>query len=309
MLDTDRIPIGKLKQAYRLNAQEVDVLIITLARRNCIDLYEIWHEAARFVATEEHNKKSIYDEADEPHFPGVSDLKQDLLQQRIATKRLLRHFLFSARAGTPREHLQKVFDRVLHFTYDEPDEQDIASVNRTLDMIYEQRNLGFHGKGKVDIAWEYVSPELFAKFCSFFDDAVSANKEAAVLHLSDHGYSWEHAVKGLSREIVERILATAATAQVQTIHATPPPEPSSTAIIVPRSLWESKSPKSARDSMMQQDFTDPRIIAYALYNWCGLKNKTEIGKLLGPPDKDPSTYLRLAHRLLAEAATLNIQSA
>ena len=113
---------------------------------------------------------------------------QDLLQQRIATKRLLRHFLFSARSENPREQLQRILGRVLHLTYDDP-EQQADSVNRILDLIYEQRHFGYRGKDKVDIAWEYVSPELFTEFCSFFDDAVSANKEAAVLWLDERGYS------------------------------------------------------------------------------------------------------------------------
>ena len=298
MLTQEDIPIGRLKQAYRLNAQEADLLINTLARQNCIDLYKIWHEAVRFVATEENNKKSIYNEAAEPHFPDVADLRQDLLQGRIATKRLLRHFLFSARAGTPREHIQKIFDRVLHFTYDEPGEQYIDSVSRILDMIYEQRHFGFHGKNKVDIAWAYVSPELFAKFSSFFDDALSANKEAAVLYLFEHGYSWDHAVKGLSKEIVEHILATAVTAQVQTIHATPPPKPSSTAIIVPRTLWNGKTPPAARDAMAAEDIPQ-NIIAHILYTRCNITNKTYIATLL-------STYPKKVTKFLAETAMMDI---
>jgi len=297
MLNQDYIPIGKLKQAYRLNAQEADSLIITLARRNCIDLYKIWHEAVRFVATEENNKKSLYDEAAEPYFPDVMDLRKDLLQSRIATKRLLRHFLYSARTGKPREQLQKIFDRVLHCTYDNPGEEHIGSVNRILDMIYEQRHFGFHGKDKVDIAWEYVSPELFAKFCTFFDDAVSANKEAAVLHLFEHGYSWDHAVKGLSKEIVERILATAATAQAQTAHV-PPPKPSSTAIIVPRVLWNGKTPQAARDAMAAEDIPQ-NIIAHILYTRCKITNKSYIASLL-------DTYPKKVTAFLAETAVMDI---
>jgi hypothetical protein len=299
MLSQERIPIGKLRQAYRLNTQEADALISALARRDCIEPYELWHEAVCFVAVEENNKKSIYDEVDEPHFPGVSDLKQDLLQQRIATKRLLRHFLFSARAGTPKEHSQKIFDRVLHYTYDEPGEQDIDSVNQILDSIYDQRHFGFHEKDKVDIlAGAYVSPVLYAKFCSFFDDAIAANKEAAVLHLFEHGYSWDHAVKGLSKEIVERILATAATAvQAQTTHATPSPEPSSTAIFVPRALWNGKTPQAVRDAMTA-DY--PRnIITHILYTRCNITNKSYIAKLL-------DIYPKKVTKYLAEAAVMKI---
>jgi hypothetical protein len=79
-------------------------------------------------------------------------------------------------------------------------------------------------------------------------------------------------------------------------------------IYVPRSLWDGKRHQAIRDSMRQQEFADP-VIAYVLYEWHGLKNKTEIGRLLGPDDKVDSTYRRLADRLLADAESLNIQPA
>jgi hypothetical protein len=306
MLNPERISIGRVKQAYRLNAHEADALITVLASRNCIDLYELWHEATHFVATKENNKKSLYDEISEPYFPNTSDLIQDLLQGRIATKRLLRHFLYSARSKTPKDHLQKIFDRVMCFTYDEPSDQHINSINRMLDMIYEQCIFGFHGKDKVDIAWEHVSPELFAKFCGFFDDAASANKVVAVLHLFEHGYSLVHEVKGLSKEIVRRILATAAATQDQTTHAPPLSKSPSTAILVTRALWEGKSPEAVRDGMRENGFGDP-IIAYAVFEWCKV-SKTRIGRLLGPrgENEHDSTSRNRANELLAEAAAFTI---
>jgi ABC-type phosphate transport system ATPase subunit len=60
--------------------------------------------------------------------------------------------------------------------------------------------------------------------------------------------------------------------------------------------------------MRQQEFADP-VIAYVLHEWRGLKNKTQLGRLLGPGGKVDSTYLSLANRLLEEAKNLNIQSA
>ena len=180
-MNQERIPLGRLRQAYRLNAHEAGVLIFTLASRGCVDLYALWHEAVGFVAVEENNKKSIYDEVAEPYFPDVADMAKSPLEGRILTKRLLRHFLHSAKPGTPREYLQRIFDRVLYFTYDEPDEEQAQLTSRMIDMIYEQRHFGFRGRDKVDIlAGEFASPELFAEFCNFFDDAISANKEAAV---------------------------------------------------------------------------------------------------------------------------------
>jgi hypothetical protein len=272
-------------------------------------LYELWHEAVRFVVIEENNKKSLYNEVDEPYFPDVKDLKQDLLQGRIAAKRLLRHFLFSARAEKPREHLQKIFDRVLYFTYDDPDKQNIDSVNQILDMIYEQRFFGFHGKDKVDIAWEYVSSELFAKFCSFFDDAISVNTEIAVLHILEHGYSLDQdrEIKGLSKELVERIRAKLTIPpQVGHITTSPvihpqeniPTAPSTPSIVVPCALWNGKTPPAARDAMAKENYP-PYIIAHILHTRLKITSKSRIATLL-------DTYPKKVTQYLAEAATMNI---
>ena len=51
------------------------------------------------------------------------------------------------------------------------------------------------------------------------------------------------------------------------------------------------------------------LIAHVLYELCGIKNKTQMGRWLGPSDQDDSSRLRLTNRLLAEAAALNIQNA
>ena len=305
MLNQDYISIGRLRQAYKLNGQEAGILIATLERVNGLDLYALWHESVRFVAVEENNKKSIYDEVVEPYFPDTSDMGQGPLEGRILTKRLLRHFLYSARSGEPREYLQRIFNRVLHFTYDDPEEQQALLVNHILDLIYEQRVMGFRGKDKVDISWEYVSPELFTEFCGFFDDTIFANKKAAVLWLFEEGYSQVRSVKGLSMEFARRIVAAASTVQAQTTPAVPASSPSSTAIIVPRALWEGKDSTAAFEALRENKFSDT-VIAYVLFHWCNLQNKTEIGRMLIQSPKESSTYLHRVNGLLKKAAALNI---
>lgn len=285
--------------------QEAGVLISSLANQGSIDLYELWHEAVRFIAVEENNKKSLYDEVEDPYFPDMSDMGNGPLEGRILTKRLLRHFLYSARCETPREYLQRVFERVLHFAYEDPDEQKVALVNRILDMIYEQRHFDYHGKDKVDINGAYVSPEVFEEFCRFFDDAISVSKEAAVLWLSEQGYPQERSVKGLSMELAGRILTTAAAPQVQTASAPTPPSQAPTAIIVPRALWQGKEHTAVFAALRENKYAD-EVIVYVLFHWCNLKNKTEIGRLIIQAPKESSTYLHRVSGLLKKAAVLNI---
>ena len=197
MLDAQKISLGRIWTAYSLNVHETGLLISALANQGSIDLYELWDEGVRFIAIEENNKKSLYDnEVEEPYFPDMSDMGNGPLEGRILAKRLLRHFLYSARCDTPREYLQNVFERILNFAYNDHDDQNVALVNHILDMIYEQRHFGYRGKDKVSINGEYVSPELFEEFCLFFDDAIFANKEAAVFWLFEQGFSQERSVKG-----------------------------------------------------------------------------------------------------------------
>ena len=312
MKHSEHISIGKLRQAYRLNMHDADVLLSALASQRCLDLYALWHEAVRFVAVEENNKKSIYDEVADPYFPDMSDMGNGPLEGRILTKRLLRHFLYAAKSGAPRERLQGIFERVLHFTYDDPDEQQNLSVNHLLDIMYEQRHFSYHGKDKVDIGWEYIRPELFAAFCTFFDDAIFANKQAAVVWLDEHGYSQERSVKGLSIELAKRILAahTAASQSVQNSQPANTPakassKPTTAPIVVPRALWLGLEEDAAIANLKAHTFSKI-VIAYVLYHWCGFTNKTDLGKKLSDSEKESSTYLHAVDRLLKKAAELTI---
>ncbi len=304
MLDQELISIGKLKTAYRLNAHDAGMHLSAFARMGCLDVYALWSEANHFVAFEEHSKKSFYADMEESYFPDVKDLSNDLLQERIATKRLLRYFLHSSRNKKPREYLQRIFDRVVHFTYDDPDAQHVEVVNQILDLLYEHV-FDYHGDDKVDIAWALVRPVLFTKFCSFFDDAISVNKEAAVRHMDEHGYAQVQEVKGLSFALGKRILANppAPTRRTQIML---PSQPTATVIRVPRTLWEAKSPEAVRNGMREEGFHDA-IIAYVLVNWCNV-NKTKSGTLLGERDDDEvdSAARHRIYKLLKEAATFTI---
>jgi hypothetical protein len=99
-------------------------------------------------------------------------------------------------------------------------------------------------------------------------------------------------------ELARHILETAAIAQAQTTHATPSPQPFSTAIIVPRALWNGKTPPAARDAMAAENIPQ-NIIAHILYTRCNITNKTYIASLL-------NTYPKKVTKFLAEAAVMDI---
>jgi hypothetical protein len=345
MLNQERIPIGKLKQAYGLTEQEADVFIAALARQDCIDLYENWREAEYFFVAKENPETETDGEAVKPYFPDTVDLRKNLLQERIATKRLLRYFLFRARASTPREHLQKRFDRVLQFTYDEADKSHFDLSEQILDLIYGQRHFGFHGRDKVSLFSVDVSPELFTKFCSFFDNVITVDKVAAVRYLFDSGYPLKREVKGISKALVKRVTAALdsppadtpavpptssvpeeipatplvaslegipaappASSASEEFPAAPPPTSSKPEIVVRRDLWEGKRPTAICEAMRAAGLDD-FVIAYVLYSSCGQKKK-HIGKLLGDDqNQEDSTHFRRAEKLLKKAGAFTIISA
>ena len=84
----------------------------------------------------------------------------------------------------------------------------------------------------------------------------------------------------------------------------------SNTVNVPSILWKGKPSKSVIKAMRPKEeggegFSEA-VIAYVLFNWCGIKNKTQLGRLLGKPDQDDSSYRRLTARLLKEATSLTI---
>lgn len=62
---------------------------------------------------------------------------------------------------------------------------------------------------------------------------------------------------------------------------------------IPRDLWAQKPPEQVCEDMRVAGFGDDAI-AYALYNWCGVQNKTEIGRLLRGGDLTDIAYRKYA---------------
>ena len=304
MLDEKQISIGKLKQAYELSDDEAYSLLGALLPDRIFP-YALWRKAyAEFWEWAVRAAVARYQIAN-PQFPDAGALPEKHFPTQLCSTLLVRFF----------GDISKVIE--------------VATLERGIDYIieaaYGKENFPF--KEQKDsffraLREEENSPENWARtsgplrissmqavdyFCiteSLFDTIV-VDKPAAVRHLHSCGYPLRREVKGVSHALVERIMADATAPATQ---EDTPQAPPVSAVFVSRSLWEGKSPISVREGMRQQSFTDP-VIAHVLYEWCGLKNKTQIGRLLGPADQDDSSYLRLTHRLLSEAATLNIQNA
>ena len=70
---------------------------------------------------------------------------------------------------------------------------------------------------------------------------------------------------------------------------------------IPSDVWVGKTCPVVRDAMREKDFPD-YAIAFVLFNFCGLTNKTQLGRLLHKnKDMVSSSYARHTNFLIAQA--------
>jgi len=171
---------------------------------------------------------------------------------------------------------------------------DTLQINSSWKLLYENPR----DSGKLKEVFDFLWP--IVRYYLILD--LRVEKDSAVRFLTKEGYSFHREVKGLSKAIFDSILQETAPAESSTEQHV---------ILVPRSLWEGKTHTAVRNSMRSHDgegFSDA-VIAHVLCEWCGLTNKTQIGRLLGKSGQDDSTYLRYAKTLLDEAEKLDIRPA
>ena len=344
MLDQERIPISKLKQAFDLNGQDVETLISALWPHGVFP-YALWEMVYKYSweTVASHNSR-FYQTKDFSSFPKYDPLEYQVPLLDIYRGRLDTFFakLSSIIFVTD---LMKGLNRIIELTYEKSDHgfnDDIGYLFDGLSRIESDFNSGLHRPftfgeeitaEMFDKVFEskalFIAPCTISFLSKMFIDTIVVDKAAAIRHLIDGGYSLRQEVKGISKTIVERITAipithppdTTSTEQPTSVppatmpaeqpasvsQDNAPTEPPASPIVVPRALWEGKTPQAVRDGMRKEDYADP-VIAYVLFNWCKLRNKIRIGKMLGDntEHQDDSTHRRRANKLLEEAEALTI---
>lgn len=148
---------------------------------------------------------------------------------------------------------------------------------------------------------------------SFIDTAV-VDKKSAIKFLLNCGYPFRREVKGITQSLVNSVTRPSTQAAPPVLETTSPQRESATIaqpheesfpIPVPTALWTGKKPEAILAAMRHDEYDDA-VIAYVLYVKRGFPNKTEIGRLLDPSEREPSTYRKKTDRRLAEASRLNI---
>jgi len=320
MLDKKQIPVGKLRQAYGLSEREAYNLLGALLPDNVFP-HALWQQAYTEFWEGLLRAASCRYQVENPPFPDAVTLPPKYFATNLCREPVVRFFADISKI-IEISVLEQGIDNIIEATYGE---EGFPYQEKKESLFQALREEEIKNRARISGPMEIKSMQAvdYDWIRESFFDTIVVDKSAAVRYLYSCGYSLRQEVKGLSQALVERLTVDTFIAHALERTPQPPPQTPENApqplendqiittipvIYVPRPLWDGKRHPTIRDSMRQQEFADP-VIAYVLHEWCGLKNKTEIGRLLGPDNKVDSTYRRLADKLLAEAASLNIQPA
>jgi hypothetical protein len=293
MLDPQKIPVFKIKTAYGLDAQEVESLLNALFPDNVFP-FEIWRQA--YTKWNMHRPLE-----DGPVKPPTYLSGSNTFPTPFYAIQLVGSLIEPARLGNV-SALENGFEAVIQATYGDTPFPFQKEKEKLFQCLHEE----IKKRQRQDMPptlWRMTHPLTFEYdfIHVMLPDTIAVNKNAAIQHLHACGYPLRLEVKGITRSLVDAVINSPAPEA-----AAPPIESADSVILVPASLWEGKTEKTTRDGMMEQGFR-LSVIAHVLHHWCGVENKTQLGRWLGPPNLTDRSYLRFADKLLAEAAALNIQ--
>lgn len=323
MLDPQKIPLGRVRQAYRLTSTEVETIIQALWPHAVFPV-ELWHRTHETYWRDfSASNQSVYNiEIPIPPQPRLSDklLHTYLLGCDIMV------FFRELSMTLPVNPLYQGLKYILEETYEE------------IDTIFpEERQVLFDSLRRLDREdfarqYEVDSPlrekALFAipaskyHFISqIFVDTILVNREEAIRFLRIYPLRVE--VKGITHALVESILTK--TAPEIPIPEVPKSQADSCVVEeaedgrlifrIPAAVWKGKPDYAVHAAM--KDTYPPAVIAYVLFYWCAPKpeaghktragRKTRLGRLFTQKEySDPKSYRNLFNVLLEEADTYTI---
>ena len=314
MLSQEHIPIGKVKQAFGLTAQDVQTLLHTLQPKEILPA-ALWQKAySSFWRGKISTYRTLY-KLDTPPYPerlqflSFPEIRADPADPD-------RHYYFEKSCECMvvlfieissvllSDKVKAGLDYIMEETYEEYDDifvQERKALFEKLTMEDKEFAIRFATCANakdfiitIDDKRHAVSLSYFSFLSQIFYDTIVVDKIASIRYLLKCGYYLQREVKGISRALVERI---AATLDDHPQKNSPAP-PSTSSIVVPRALWNGKTPQAARDAMAAEDIPQ-NIIAHILYTRCKITNKSYIASLL-------DTYPKKVTAFLAETAVMDI---
>lgn len=330
MLDPQKIPLARVKEAFALTVKEAENLVDALWPHHVLP-WQLWREAyTKFWRTTAINNAEVFG-INNPSFPEMTGIWADAPAQAWGEKMYV--FFGEMVFSLPATSLQSGLEYILEETYGDTCTVFLAE----REVLY--KNLK---EAEKDVDWRVYPPtnpahidamlneKAFGPPKKSYDfigqvipDTMIVDKFLAIRHLILCGIPFDHEVKGITRHYVERVMATLL-AEAPTSFAArssrqedaPMPnievvteeatgtlaQDAANVIYVPEEYWKNKSPSGSRDALRSAGYPE-FVIAYVLYEWIGPKNKTQIGCLLGDNEnKDAKSHRNLINALLDQAA-------
>jgi hypothetical protein len=264
MLDQECITIGKLKQAYKLNTQDVDSLLSALSP-DSVSPYVLWYKAYSAFWRDSANEISRLYEVENPPFPDAGTLPDGYFPQDTYAAWIVQFFVVLA-AMVKVDVLEKGLDYVIEATYDG---DAFAFKQPKEDLFYilylSEKNIANMARTKGVRDNRLALPVYFEFIAKFFPDTVIVDTIAAIRHFRN--YPLHQEVKGLTRRLVDSVLDAPPPKTPPTPKTTAPsaepadegqPEDQKPIIRVPASLWEGKPDAAVRDAM-KADYAFQRL--------------------------------------------------
>jgi hypothetical protein len=325
MLDPTKIPLAKVKDAFRLKEHEAEGLVTALWPQHVFP-WELWRRAFdqfwRGVAADNEGRFKLKI----PPYPEMTGIWADAPASAWSDK--MYGFFTELAFALPARSVQSGLDYIIEETYEDsslvfPAERESLFANLT------EAEDGFEWHRFQHTDWEKLNVMLDKKAfgrpsnCYRFlpkilTDSMVVDKFSAVRYLLLCGYPFAHEVKGLSRDFIERVKATLTAETPINIFATALQQepvnnanltsipPSQNFVSVPRSLWAGKTKEGIREAMRKANFGN-EVIAHVLLHKRGLKlTQREIGELLSPPHKSESTHDKNGKDFVEQAALITV---
>lgn len=318
MLDQQKISMGRVRQAYGLNNNEVESVIQALWPQSVfpVELWRRTHEA--YWQAFADSNQSVYG-IESPALPEV-DTTKNFFHTYLCSVDIMTFFRklsLNIKSNILREGLKYILEECYE----------------NIDTIFpEEREFLFNTLSRLENVgiFDQYSPEseLFEEkilslpassyhFISYiFYDTVLVDKVAVIRHLRN--YPLVREVKGITRALVESILNSypeeiSTEAEIIVSPAEQKAEAAfqnpQRAIPVRRSLWEGKTKEAIRANMRKEEHADEVIARVLLYER-GLKlTQRELGRFLGAPHKSESRYDQIGKELAQKAALVSITDA
>lgn len=312
MLNSENITIGRLKQAYRLSEHDADSLVNALLPDKVFP-YAIWKKVyEEFWEWAVHAAASRY-KVESPLFPDAGALPNKFFPVSLHRTLLVRFFGELSKI-IPVSELEKGIDYIIEATYGE-ENFPFAEQKKSLFRALREEERSHENWERTSGPMVIMSMQSVDYFCiteSYYDTIV-VDKAAAIRYFSSCGYPLRQEVKGVTRSLVKSIINSpeqkvGAASETKELFAESAadtlPSDQMPVIRIPASLWEGKSAATVRDAMKAEYRLS--VIAYVLFNWCGV-SKTQVGRLLSEKEYEESkSYRNFADGLLKEAASYTI---